>query len=176
MPRKPTKKAASATPALDSARKRLKRAKADKAALETGDPAEAAGEALTPQEWAALQIASKQASKHVAGVAVATGQPVDFSVRIAGAISKSAGVTCQVTKTPKLEDVVAMILFAVGTKEQVKLCGRVIELYKKRASVVLSGETAAMAENLLGKISYQAPQQQKGALTGSLAVSKVPSG
>jgi hypothetical protein len=129
---------------------------------------------LSPVQWHALKILATTAEDVRDELIEASGQPIDFAIRIMGAINVEGVQRFDKRVFPKNEQLLALILEAVGEPSRNKI---VALLAKRFGDVPLTerepktdAELFTRAKVLLERCIFKRPHEQNGRVTGSLKI------
>ncbi len=138
--------------------------------------APAAGE-LSPLEIFALSKAPRGLDKLRRRLAVANGQPVDFTVRVSGAVNVAADSSATVTESAGADQVLAAVLSQIKPRAQKELAECVRGLfaeYRRGGEAPAFGDEAVdLADDLLASAARQVNASRKGAVSGALSIELV---
>jgi hypothetical protein len=131
---------------------------------------------LLPNELHALKIVSKKAEKLRDKLTVGTGQCVDFTIRVVGAIDVGAKVAFDSDLRPELPDVLAIILGSIGPGVQRTLSNALEAAYantKGDEQPKASDAAREAAKGLIESITRRVKKSQRGAVVGSLRIERL---
>lgn len=133
---------------------------------------------LTPLELHALKILSKAADKVRDELRQGTGQVVDFTVRITGAINVPPDNEFDRAVKPTAEDMLAIVLAAVGGRTQSTILRTLTDAYgnlatdEERSRPVVPAEALRTAQTALLACTIQRTTTQRGGVVGSLKLER----
>jgi hypothetical protein len=132
---------------------------------------------LTALELHALKIAGKGADKRRNELEVGTGQTVDFTVHISGAIGVGDDVSYGANIHAQMTDVLAVCLANAGPTARKRIKVALIETYASlepdQENPEVKSEHLKEAEQVLRMLVRTKKKDQRGGVNGSLKVTKL---
>lgn len=133
---------------------------------------------LTPLELQALKILGKAADKCRDELREGTGQEVDFTVRVTGAITVPPDNVFDGAVKPTAEDMLAIVLANVGTRTFNTIYRVLIDAYgnlaldEERHRPVVSPQMLEVAAGVIQNCTIQRTKRQRGGVVGSLKLER----
>jgi hypothetical protein len=132
--------------------------------------------ALTPLEWQALLLASKDAGNFRKALEVGADQCVAFDLHVDGLVTVSADQLAHVKKGPSVQAVLAVVLEQLGPKTRHKIAATVAERFGPGNAKDYEPSAAAveLVEQVLFAVQTRVPQPRSGNVTGVVRVVRKP--
>ncbi len=131
---------------------------------------------LSALEGFALRALGKKAEKRRDELAVGSGQPVDVTLRIVGAIDVQPDINQDRDVTPKAEDLLSIVLAAAGPRTRKTLVDALAEAYQglnddERPEI--DAEQLRSSEQMLRELTHKRTGKQRGHVVASLKIEKL---
>ena len=129
-----------------------------------------------PLELHALKILGKRAEKVRDKLCAASGQAVDFTVRVSGSIDVQADIEFDRDQKPDVADVLTIVLANVGPRIRNAVVDALSEAYstlRRGGELELDQNELKHAQGLLQQWSWKAKKKQRGGVVGSLKLEKL---
>jgi hypothetical protein len=132
---------------------------------------------LTALEWQALERAVKDAGKFRPALAEGPDQTVDFAIRVRGAVTVCGDQVAQISKKPKLEHVLGLVLMQLGPITRDKVVQAVEEAFDpattKQTPYEPPDRAIELTENLLLRVTTREAQHRNGNVSGAVQLERI---
>jgi len=127
----------------------------------------------SPLEYHALKLLAKDAEKLRDQLTAGQGQEIDFTVHITGSIGVGEDNQYDASESPKLIDVLAILLGKAGEQRRQTITDILETAYRDGQRTVPTEEAVQAAEAVILRCTHNTTKTRRGNVTGSLKIQKL---